>query len=102
MSDLRHLRSVPDTPCPVPEEQAHALLDGELDAEQASRLREHLARCRDCRARVGRLRCFMALLHRQRSGAVRAPASLHARVRALRAPITPVAGADLHPPDTNA
>jgi anti-sigma factor RsiW len=83
----------------VSEEQAHALVDGELDAEQASCVRAHLAQCRECRARVGRLRGFLTLLHRQRIAVPRAPASLHARVRALRAPARPVDGADLHPPD---
>jgi hypothetical protein len=99
LPDLRHLRSVPDTPCPVSEEQAHALLDGELDAAQASRVRDHLAQCRDCRANVGRLRRFLALLRHQRRNHLRAPTSLHARVRALRAPTVPVVGPDLHPPD---
>jgi anti-sigma factor RsiW len=85
----------------VSEEQAHALLDGELDAAQASRVREHLTQCWDCRASVGRLRRFLALLKHQRRGDQRAPTSLHTRVRALRAPVAPVAGADLHPPDAN-
>ena len=81
------------------EEQAHALLDGELDAAHAARLREHLARCRECRVKIGRLRGFLALLRRQRLVPTRAPASLHARVRALRPLNAPVAGDDLHPPD---
>ena len=81
------------------EEQAHALLDGELDAEHAARLREHLAQCPECRVKIGRLRGFLALLRRQRRIPARAPASLHARVRALRPPSTPVEGDDLHPPD---
>ena len=84
------------------EEQAHALLDGELDADHAARLREHLAQCRECRVKVGRLRRFLALLRRQRDTGPRAPASLHARVRALRPPVAPVEGADLHPPDERA
>jgi anti-sigma factor RsiW len=83
----------------VSEEQAHALLDGELDAEHAPRLREHLAHCRECRVKIGRLRGFLALLRRQRLVPTRAPASLHARVRALRPPIAPAVGDDLHPPD---
>ena len=81
------------------EEQAHALLDGELDTEHAARLGGHLAHCRECRVKIGRLRSFLALLRRQGRVSSRAPASLHARVRALRPPNAPVAGADLHPPD---
>jgi anti-sigma factor RsiW len=78
----------------VSEEQAHALLDGELDHEQATVVREHLGRCRDCRAKVGRLSRFLAVLHRQRAGGTRAPASLRARIRALRPPAVAVVPAD--------
>lgn len=90
--DLRRLRRVPASACPVPEDQAHALLDGELDAETAATVREHLERCRDCRVRVGRLSRFLSAVRRQRlAERTRAPASLRARLRALLAPPSPPA-----------
>lgn len=82
-SDVRQLRRATGVPCPVPDERAHELLDAELGAAEAAALHEHLHQCAPCRARVESVRRFMAAVRRQRRLVPHAPASLHARVRAL-------------------
>jgi anti-sigma factor RsiW len=67
--------------CPVTEAQAHGLLDGELDAVEAVAVREHLARCSACAARVAELERLLAALRRQRALAPRAGERLRRRAR---------------------
>ncbi|MGZ8377691.1 MAG: anti-sigma factor family protein [Gemmatirosa sp.] len=66
LPDVRPLWSADAVPCPVSEEQTHALLDGELTPGDATALREHLLRCPPCRARVERLERFLVAVRRQR------------------------------------
>jgi anti-sigma factor RsiW len=69
--------------CPVTEAQAHGLLDGELDAAEAAEVREHLARCSACAARVAELERLLAALRRQRALAPRASERLRRRAREM-------------------
>lgn len=69
--------------CPVPEAQAHQLLDDELPPDGAARLRAHLAACADCRTRVAHLERLLATVRRQRTPDVRAPERLLRRARAI-------------------
>ncbi|MDF1505156.1 zf-HC2 domain-containing protein, partial [Roseisolibacter sp. H3M3-2] len=62
--------------CPVPEAQAHQLLDGELPPLADAALREHLTRCPPCAARVERLERLLAALGQQPTFAPRASARL--------------------------
>ena len=82
-SDVRPLSIAAPVTCPVSEEQAHALLDDELSDADVAAVRQHLARCAGCRARVSRLARFLAAVRRQRRLVPGAPETLRARVRAL-------------------
>ncbi|GLC24391.1 anti-sigma factor family protein [Roseisolibacter agri] len=82
-SPLASVPSIGAVTCPVSEAQAHGLLDAELSGAEAGAVRRHLEGCARCRAHVTRLSHLLVALRRQRLRQERAPASLHARVRAL-------------------
>lgn len=81
--DVRPRRNADPATCPVSEEQAHELLDDQLDPEGAAAVREHLEQCAECRARIDRLERFLAAIRRQRDLVPTAPDALRARLHAL-------------------
>ncbi len=68
-------------PCPDKEPMLHALLDGELDAANASALEQHLKTCPGCAQRLAALQT----LHERLAELPRAtaPAALESRIEAM-------------------
>ena len=71
----------PDPPCPDREPMLHALLDGELDAANASALETHLSACPACAQRLETLKALHERLHELPP--TPAPEALKSRIEAM-------------------